>query len=211
MENLLIHFYTERMKSKMKKVISLVLATMLLVLLASAALAESQGTVMYVRTGDGKSLRVRSSMSTRDTTNVIGSLPYGAKVVTYGHMGGWAMIDYGNRTAYVMYRFLVKYKPEPFDPDTPVPSADTRSFTTVGQLNTLTANMKPVTPYTVVVRPTRASGWVYLRWFPSRAAKEITTYSGYHELTVINELKDWYQVTDPSTGAVGFIYKSYVQ
>ena len=197
-EDLLIHFYTERMKSKMKKVISLVLATMLLVLLASAALAESQGTVMYVRTGDGKSLRVRSSMSTRDTTNVIGSLPYGAKVVTYGHMGGWAM-------------FLVKYKPEHFDPDTPVPSADTRSFTTVGQLNTLTANMKPVTPYTVVVRPTRASGWVYLRWFPSRAAKEITTYSGYHELTVINELKDWYQVSDPTTGAVGFIYKSYVQ
>ena len=195
----------------MKKVISLVLATMLLVLLVSAAVAESQGTVMYVKTGDGLSLRVRSSMSTKNTSNVIGSLKYGEKVVIYGRRDGWAMIDYGNRTAYVMYRFLVKYKPEPFDPSKKETSGDTRSYTTAAQLNTLLATAKAVTPYTVVVRPTRASGWVYLRWFPSRASREVATYNGYRELTVIAELKDWYQVSDPATGAVGFVYKSYIQ
>jgi len=195
----------------MKKVISLVLATMLLVVFMAAAVAESQGTTMYVKTGDGDVLRVRSSMSTRDKTNIIGYLKYGQKVVIYGQKDGWAMIDYGNRTAYVMYRFLVKTQPGPFDPSNPGTTADTRSFSTVAQLNTLTTTAKTVTPYTVVVRPTRASGWVYLRWFPSRASKEIATFNGYREVTVIAELKDWYQVSDPATGAVGYIYKSYVQ
>ena len=100
----------------MKKVISLVLAAMLLVVFMAAAVAESQGTTMYVKTGDGDVLRVRSSMSTRDKSNIIGYLKYGQKVVIYGQKDGWAMIDYGNRTAYVMYRFLVKTQPGPFDP-----------------------------------------------------------------------------------------------
>ena len=47
---------------------------MLLVLLVSAAAAEDQGNVMYVRTNDGKILRVRSSMSAADSSNVIGTL-----------------------------------------------------------------------------------------------------------------------------------------
>ena len=62
----------------MKKIVSLVLA-MLLVLLTFAAAAEeleSQGREMYVYTKNGKVLLVRSGMTT-DANNVIGSLPYG--------------------------------------------------------------------------------------------------------------------------------------
>lgn len=80
----------------MKKVISLMLSMTLLVLLASAALSESQGTDMYVYTKNGKALKVRSSMSTKDDTNVIGSLAYGKKVIIYGVMDGWAMIDFAS-------------------------------------------------------------------------------------------------------------------
>ena len=90
----------------MKKVISLMLSVMLLVILASTSLSESQGTVMYVYTKNGKVLRVRSSMSTKDDSNVIGTLPYGKKVIIYGVKDGWAMIDYGDTTGYIMYRFL---------------------------------------------------------------------------------------------------------
>ena len=201
----------------MKKVISLVLAVMLLALTASAALAEDQGTVMYVYTKNGKVLKVRSSMSTKDDSNVIGTLPYGTKVVTYGgNYNGWTLIDYGDgwTDAYVMYRFLSKTKPDPFDPSID-PKQDTkdpvREASTVAQLNDLIASAKVVDPYTVTVRPVRASGWAYMRWFPSRSAKEMATFSANYDLTVIAELKDWYQVSDPATGKVGFIYKSYVQ
>ena len=198
----------------MKKVIGLTLAMMLLVLFASAALSESQGTFMYVCTQNGKGLNVRSSMSTADNYNVIGSLAYGTKVIIYGVRDGWALIDYGNSAGYVMYRFLVKEKPAPYKPSDPaeIKTADTaREASTVAQMNALIASARFVTPYTVTVRPVRASGWAYMRWFPSRAANEMATFGANYQLTVIAELKDWYQVSDPATGKIGFIYKSYVQ
>ena len=203
----------------MKKVISLILAMMLLVLFTSAVMSESQGTDMYVYTKNGKPLNVRSSMSTEDDSNIIGSLKYGTKVVTYGHQDGWAIIDYGNTTGYIMYRFLVKEKPDPYTGSNSSSSASTQKKTsfstkdasTVAQLNTLVASAKIVTPYTVPVRPARASGWVYMRWFPSKSAETLASFRANYELTVIAELKDWYQVSDPDSGKVGFVYKSYVQ
>ena len=206
----------------MKKVFSLMLAMMLLILFTSAALSESQGTDMYVYTKNGKPLNVRSSMSTADDSNVIGSLKYGTKVITYGHENGWAIIDYGNTAGYIMYRFLVKEKPAPYTSSGSTSSGSTASTqkktgfstkdaSTVTQLNTLVASAKTVTPYTVTVRPARASGWVYMRWFPSKSAEKLASFSANYELTVIAELKDWYQVSDPETGKVGFVYKSYVQ
>ena len=200
----------------MKKVIGLILAMVMLVLSVSAAMSESQGNVMYVYTKNGKGLNVRSSMSAADDSNIIGSLKYGTKVIIYGVRDGWAMIDYANTTGYIMYRYLVKDKPAPYTPsDTPeqktTGSSSTKESTTVAQLNALIASAKFVTPYTVTVRPVRASGWVYLRWFPSKSAEKMATYGANYELTVIAELKDWYQVSDPETGMVGFVYKDYIQ
>ena len=202
----------------MKKIISLILAVMLLAVLASAAFSESQGTDMYVYTKNGKGLNVRSSMSTEDDSNIIGSLPYGTKVITYGTRNGWALIDYGNSAGYIMYRFLVKEKPAPYkdsgsssSAQKTTESSSTKDASTVAQMNKLVESAKFVTPYTVTVRPARASGWVYLRWFPSKSAEKLASYSANYELTVIAELKDWYQVSDPETGKVGFVYKSYVQ
>ena len=197
----------------MKKVISLILTMMMLALLASAALAESQGTEYYVYTRNGKGLNVRSSMSTKDDSNIIGSLAYGTKVIIYGVKDGWAMIDYGNTTGFIMYRYLVKGKPAPYKPSEPTEkkTADAaKGASTVTQLNALISSAVFVDPYTVTVRPVRASGWVYMRWFPSQSAEAMATFGANHELMVIAELKDWYQVSDPATGKVGFVYKSYV-
>ena len=197
----------------MKKVISLMLSVMLLVLLASAAMAESQGTTYYVYTRNGKGLNVRSSTSTKDDSNVIGSLAYGTKVIIYGVKDGWAMIDYANTTGYVMFRFLSKTKPasKPSGSTEQKTAGTTKDASTVAQMNALLSSAVFVDPYTVTVRPVRASGWVYMRWFPSQNAETMATFSANYELMVIAELKDWYQVSDPATGKVGFVYKSYVQ
>ena len=45
-----VQFHKKEDESRMKKVISLMLSMMMLVLLASAALSESQGTDMYAYT-----------------------------------------------------------------------------------------------------------------------------------------------------------------
>ena len=198
----------------MKKTIGLVLALMMLVIAASAAMAESQGTEMYVYTENGKGLTVRSTMNTTDS-NFVDSLPYGSKVFAYGNpKPGWTYIEYGNKSGYVMSRFLVKTKPAPYDPSSKPKtdnSFDTRTAVTVEQINTLLASAKSVAPYNVTVRPTRSSGWVYMRWLPTRNSAQMATFGANYQLTVIAELKDWYQVQDPATGKVGFVYKSYIQ
>ena len=200
----------------MKKFIGLLLAAVIVLALVASAITESQGTEMYVYTKNGKALLVRSSMTT-DEKNVIGSLPYGSRVITYGSpQPGWTVIDYGNKAGYIMTRYLVKTKPAPFDPSSSQSKSkaenfDTSAATTVEQINTLLASAKTVEPYTITVRPARASGWVYMRWLPSRNSKEAATYGANQQLTVIAELTDWYQVEDPVSGAVGFVYKSYVQ
>ncbi len=204
----------------MKKLIGILLAVMLLVF-AVSALAEDPiigGRRMYVYSQDGEPVRVRSSMSTADNSNVRGWLPYGTEVMAYGSgTNGWYLIDYDDMgDSYMMARFLVGERPAPYNPDKPVPTPGTNDFSTkdaatVAQMNTLVKSAKFVTPYSITVRPTRASGWVYLRWFPSKNAAEVATFNGYYELTVLAELKDWYQVSDPATGRIGYIYKSYVQ
>ena len=199
----------------MKKWIGLMLAVMMLAALAASAMAEEQGREMYVYTKNGKALLVRSGMNTTDD-NVIATLPYGTKVFTYGNPEpGWTYMEIGNTHGYVMSRYLVKNKPAPYSGSTEKKESskdfDTRSATTVEQINTLLASAKSVEPYSVTVFPSRTSGWVYLRWLPSRHSAQIATFAANQQLTVIAELKDWFQVEDPATGKVGFVYKSYVQ
>ena len=62
----------------------------------------------------------------------------------------------------------------------------------------------------VTVRPSRASGWVNLRWAPSKQTEVMATYKANEKLLVIQELKNWYQVEDQDTGNVGFISKQFV-
>ncbi|MBR4500296.1 MAG: SH3 domain-containing protein [Clostridia bacterium] len=62
----------------------------------------------------------------------------------------------------------------------------------------------------MISRPSRASGWVNLRWAPSLEADIIATCPQGKTLIVLSEMKDWYQVKDPITGMTGFIGSKYV-
>ena len=186
----------------------------LLLVVFSSCFAAGTST-MYVKTDNGKSLYVRSSPWRGD--NVIGSLKYGEAVgVDWSYAGndGWTKVIWGSYgDGYVMSRYLVSEKPGPYVPSgggSDKKAASTAESTTVEQMNALVKGAKFVTPYEITVRPTRASGWVYLRWFPSRRSKEVTTLGKGAKLSVLAELKDWYQVEDPESGKIGFLYKSYI-
>lgn len=185
----------------------------LMSVLAAGAMADS---VMYVKTGNGKSLNVRSEPNNGD--NVIYHFEYGQEVYVAYHLGnGWSCVRLAgkfNSDGYVMTKFLVsskpgKYVPTSADTNTAKAASSKESYT-IDQLNEILKTGKAVTPYNITLYPTRASGWVYLRWAPSRNVHQITTYPGGQEVRVIAELKDWYQVEDPTTGVVGFVNSSYV-
>ena len=205
-----------------KQIISLLLiAVMAAMFLPTVAFADYYGT-QWVYTDNGKSLNVRSKPSTGN--NIIGSLKYGAEVtVVEMYSNGWAQIlweqnAYGEfGVAYVQRRFLVNHKPtsQPAQSSTVPAYGGTatavdlaKAFSTMNdefRTGKLVAN-----PFTVYARPSRASGWVNLRWAPSTEAERIATCPQGKALTVIGETKNWYQVQDPQTGMIGFISKQYV-
>ena len=208
-----------------KRLVSLALIAVLMVMLIpSLVVADSYYGTQYVYTDNGKSLNVRSTPSTGN--NVIGSLKYGAEVtVVEMYDNGWAQIlweqnEYGEfGAAYVQRRFLVNHQPtsQPTQPAQPTaPASDNTAAATdyakvFTSMNTEFRSAKKVAaPYTVVARPSRASGWVNLRWAPATEAERIATCKQGKELTVLAELKNWYQVQDPETGMIGFISRKYV-
>lgn len=197
----------------------LILTMALAICLTVCSVASATGTSLaYVKTGDGGPVNVRSQ-PTR-SSEAIGRVAYGDSVIvdwSYAGNDGWSRVVWGSYgDAYIQSRFLVSEKPAPFNPQPqpqPQPAeeeTDIRAYSSVKMLNTIVQNARFVEPYNITVTPTRASGWVYLRWFPSRNAKELATYGDGKTLRVISELKDWYQVEDPDTGKTGFLYKSYV-
>ena len=202
-----------------KRLVSLILIAVLAAMLIPAlSAADSYYGTQYVYTDNGKSLNVRSTPSTGD--NIIGSLKFGEEVtVVELRPNGWAQIlweqnYYGEfGAAYVQSRFLVKYNPgsKPAQP-TAAPASDVTDYAKV--FTSMNAEFRSArqtnVPYTVVARPSRASGWVNLRWAPSTEAERIATCKQGKELTVLAELKNWYQVQDPETGMIGFISRSYV-
>ena len=210
-----------------KKLISLaIIAVLMAMFIPSLAVADSYYGTQWVYTDNGKSLNVRSSPNTGD--NIIGSLKYGAEVtVIQMYSNGWAQIlweqnQYGEfGAAYVQRRFLVNHKPSS-QPQSVQPTAapSSSSSSASGSVDyakefslmnaEFKAAKKVATPYTVVARPSRASGWVNLRWAPTTEAERIATCKQGKELTVLAELKTWYQVQDPETGMIGFISSKYV-
>ena len=197
-----------------RKWAALALAAMMLALTIPLGVSADGERIMYVYTDNGKSLHVRQDPMIGN--NIIAELAYGEAVsVRMTSASGWATIDWINGyggVAYVMSRYLVDYKP---GGRTPVgPSGGGSASEAARALEDMNAEfrscVKVYAPYRVVARPTRASGWVNLRWAPSTMAERITTCSQGKELKVLAEMTNWFQVEDPATGMIGFIDRRYV-
>lgn len=199
-----------------KRLLSLALIAMMMAMLLPAAAIADEWT-MYVYTDNGKSLNVRRDPMMGD--NLVGSLQYGEAVtVLLTNANGWATIEYWTGSqrivAYVQSRFLVSYKPAPKPSGGGSQGSGSSTITDAAQvlsaMNAEFSSARKVSPYTIVSRPSRASGWVNLRWAPSTEAERIASCPQGKELTVIAELRNWYQVQDPATGMIGFISRQYV-
>lgn len=195
-----------------KRLLTIALAVVLTALvMMTAAMADGEW-IMYVYTDNGKTLNVRSEPLVGN--NIIGQAKYGQAIdVRMTSANGWATINWGNGIAYVQSRFLVPYKPtpRPAPAPTPAPGPDSGDAAkTISNMNAEFRSAVRVSPYTVIARPSRASGWVNLRWAPTTEAERIATCAQGKELTVLAELRNWYQVQDPVTGMIGFISRNYV-
>ena len=188
----------------------LVALTLMLAAFVPAAMAGEEGPnahagYYYVKTGNGKGLNVRDNPNGK----VVGSLKYGTRVYVDAFSDSeWALITCrydnghgkGDYAAYVSTRFLVRNDPGKYQGASSSGSAADVSRTA----------MQVPSPYTVTARPDRASGWVNLRKAPSTDAKVLAKCYMGKTLTVLAELRGWYQVQDPATGVIGYISSRYV-
>ena len=178
---------------------------------------------MYVVTDNGLGLNVRSEPYVSDY-NILAVAPYGSRIEVLRFLdNGWAAVRwsyYGE--AYVQSRFLQWYAPGPYitnPPVTPQPTAvpyiptpvpyDPTYADTIAGLNAEFRTMRTVTPFTILVRPARSSGWVNMRWAPGKDMEVVRIYYNGDRLTVLSEGANWYLVQDPSTNAVGYMMKTY--
>ncbi len=171
----------------------------------------------YVYTENGKGLNVRATPG----GEIVGSLKYGTRIYCYYRDGGngWALIDYtynmpgfgkGTYACFISSRYLRKSKPPANPGSESSSSSSSGSSDTATEINREFRSAKKVDPFTVTVRPSRASGWVNLRWAPSKSTEVMATYKQNEKLLVIQETNNWYQVEDQDTGNVGFISKQFV-
>ena len=195
----------------LKKIMAMTAAVLLALGMMIPTFASATET-MYVYTENGKGLNIRWEPNTN--SEILTSAPYGSKITVNYHLGnGWTAIYWGGDDVfYVQTRFLSYQKPgkkpSPQPTAKPVP---TDSSSTIAGINRIFKTYRPVgAPYRITVRPTRASGWVNLRFAPTKEAELMATYKDGEQLTVIAEFTDWYQVEDPDTGAVGYMSSKFV-
>ena len=202
-----------------KKILSLLTAVLLMAGLFIPTMASAATKTMYVYTENGKGLHIRYEPST--DAEILTDAKFGEKITVKKNLGnGWTAIYWGGDDVfYVQSRFLVKNKPtkKPTAKTTTTKKTTSKEVpvagtgTTAQELNKIFRTCRVVdVPYTVTVRPSRASGWVNVRFAPSKDVELIATKKDGDLMTVIAELDGWYQVEDPATGMVGYVSSSYV-
>ena len=192
---------------KKKKIITFILVLALLaVSLASWAMADS--TVKYVYTRNGKPLNVRAWPDLN--SSLLGTLPNGTAINVNGYTSDytWAYIVFNGKTAYVMTQYLVDTYPTPAAP-TPDPGTDAKYQTIVNSLENEFKTYRVVEPYTVLAKPTRATGWVNLRYTPSAEFAHADNLYANTQLTVIAETANWLQVRRNDTGVTGYVMRRF--
>ncbi len=200
-----------------KILIVVLLLTLMVPVGSSVALADDYGTsTMYVKTDNGKSVKVREKPNKK--AKAVATVKYGQKVTwdwSYAGNDGWSKVIVSGKTGYLQSRYLVSKKPKAYKPPQPkIPSSVTSESYMTGEmlamqldLNKELETQKAIAPCYITVRPTRASGTVDFRFGPSTYTYVIDAFYSGKVLIAEGETTNWWQARDPMTDTVGYIQK----
>lgn len=173
----------------------LILATMLLTFALPIISASALIGPMYVNTSNKKGVNLRAAPSL--DAEILTSIPYAASPSSYDYYNNtWAFVSYNGYYGYAMSRYFSSTKPGGVTP-TPAPAPD------------LYTGFRPAYYY-VTVRPSTPSGFVNLRWAPSKSQAVQGIYYAGQVLLVIAESSEWLQVYNETTHTCGFMMRSFL-
>ena len=170
------------MKRKWLSLIALVMVAVM----CTPVIALGGTNIFYVDTANKKSLNMRSDCTMGD--NIIASIPYRAEVTVYEFLAGdaWARVEYNGLVGFVMTRYLSGTRP----------ASGGSGFTPAY--------------YTATVKPSNPSGYVNMRWAPSKSTSVHEVYYAGDMLQVIADNGTWCQVYDTSRNICGFMMKQFL-
>ena len=184
------------MKRKWLSLIALVM----IAVLCTPVIALGGTNIFYVDTANKKSLNMRSDCTMGD--NIIANIPYRAEVTVFEFLAGdaWARVEYNGRTGFVMSRYLSGTRPA------------SGGGSGGGSSSSTTMSYTGFTPtnYTAAVRPSNPSGYVNMRWAPSKSTSVHEVYYAGETLQVIADNGTWCQVYDTSRNICGFMMKQFL-
>jgi len=183
-----------------KRILSVLLLMLLLATVVPVISASALIGPQYISTGNGKGLYLRSGPSKDDS--ILTTIPYGAKVDSCEYYDSvWSAVSYNGYYGYCMTRYLSSTKPSSKPTPTPTPSSGGASLSF---RNFIDVN------YYASVRPSTPSGFVNLRWAPSKSVDIRSTYYAGYSLRVLAQDETWAQVLDETNGICGFMMRSYL-
>ena len=188
-----------------KRILSLIAVVVLLAAMLAVTTTASAYYAVYSHCGNGKPLNVRQGPG--KNYPVIERIPYGEAIYVIGETSpGWLQL---NDNGFVQASLTCNYDPGPYQPQ-PQPTVDPAKKK--ADLDAVYATAKKVEPYIITLKPTpRSNGVANVRWAPSKTSKLLAAYPEGTQVRVIAELKNWYQVEDLVTGAVGYVNTAYVE
>ena len=187
-----------------KRILSLIAVIVLLATMCVAFVTTASADyVVYSRCPNGKPLNERAGPGKEYP--VVNKFPYGSEIWVIGETSpGWLQLNDGS--TFVQKNLTSTTKPGPYVPPAPQPTKKPSE-----SLESVYNTAKLVDPYIVTLKATKNSkGVANVRWAPSKKAKLLAAYPEGTQVRVIAELKNWYQVEDLVTGAVGYVNTAYV-
>lgn len=190
----------------MKKIISILCAALLIMSLLLPAMSLAEQTA-WVKTGNGKPLNMRSTPN----GEIIRKIDYRTQLIVHEYQNGWALVepaDYSmSNPAWVSTNFLVYSDPGPYVPsrkDDPEPTINDALDAVVAKIKYLDE------PYEALIKTSRPTNYVHLRWYPDTNARYISRYLCDTEIRVLAESAKWAQVQIVEDGYIGFILRNNV-
>ncbi len=185
-----------------KRIVALVSIVVLLVSIFAFMVPANAYYCVYSHCKNGKALNVRKAPTKNSA--ILYKIPYGDEIWVVGKAkNGFLKLNDGG---YVQASLTCSYKPGRYKASTTKTTTKKKST-----LETTIASAKIVTPYMITLKATaRSKGVANVRWQPIKSAKLMKSYAPGTQLKVLAEMKNWYQVQDPVTQAVGYVNVAYV-
>lgn len=200
----------------MKKFVSILLLTVLMlsVLLPAVCLGE---TTAWVKTNNGKGLNMREEPN--KNARIVKVLDYGTQLIVHEFIDGWALVEPADWSMsnpfWVSTNYLVYSDPGPRPTTRPTARPTSRPIDDDDTLRTLDSVCKKIKylsePYHAVIKTSRPTNFVHLRWYPNTSARYIEEYLCDTEILVLAEGGKWSQVQIADDGYVGFILSANVE